>query len=541
MALSQSSANRQMLLEGAFAAALSVADPLRIVPEFLAKIFPKGHEPRGRCLVVGAGKASSAMATALETYAKEHWSGLMIEGVVLTRYGHASPTEKIKIVEAGHPVPDQAGMDGAREIFQLVNTLQKGDILIALVSGGGSSLLTLPQPGISIDDMRKTTEALLQCGAPIEEMNVVRKHLSAILGGNLARSALSKGARVEALLISDVTGDRPADIASGPCAPDYSTYDDAVQILGKYGLDEKKIPNSVLTHLQKGLRGEIPETLKQADVDREQLAVHNHVIATAHRSLEAAAAFCQQAGYTPIILGDTITGEAQEVGIFQAGLVRELLEKISKPTAVISGGECTVTIPSGVKGRGGRCSEYLLSLFSASADLPKMAALAADTDGIDGSENIIKKLKKRFPEIKENLKVGDFTKQIPFENNFDIVIDRASLTNNSQKNILNCIEIVNEKMKPKGKYFGFHWFSTIHDYYSIGKSHEDVFTRTGYTKGPFANVGPVHFSNKRHLMELFSKFEILVLEHKVVNSIIPSKRRSAYWNFVAQNSRCSSG
>jgi hydroxypyruvate reductase len=378
-----------MLLEGAFAAALSVADPLRIVPEYLAKIFPKGREPRGRCLVVGAGKASSAMATALETYAKEHWTGLTIEGVVLTRYGHASPTEKIKIVEAGHPVPDQAGMDGAREILQLVSTLQKGDTLIALVSGGGSSLLTLPQPGISIDDMRKTTEALLQCGAPIEEMNVVRKHLSAILGGNLARNALSKGARVEALLISDVTGDRPADIASGPCAPDYSTYEDAVQILAKYGLDEKKIPDSVLTHLQKGLRGEIPETLKQADVDREQLAVHNHVIATAHRSLEAAAAFCQQAGYTPIILGDTITGEAKDVGLVHAGIARELASQrawAKPPLALISGGECTVTLPSGTKGRGGRCSEFLLSLFAATNDLHHLSALAADTDGIDGSE-----------------------------------------------------------------------------------------------------------------------------------------------------------
>ena len=223
MVKAQSSSNHRQYLEGAFAAALAVADPKKIVPEYLAKIFPEGKVPQGRCLVVGAGKASAAMASALEIYAKTHWPNASIDGLVVTRYGHASPTQQIKIVEAGHPVPDQAGMDGAAEMLRLVRTLQAGDTLVALVSGGGSSLLTLPQSGITIDDMRKTTEALLNSGAPIEEMNIVRKHLSAILGGNLARAALSRGARVEALLISDVTGDHPADIASGPCAADYSS------------------------------------------------------------------------------------------------------------------------------------------------------------------------------------------------------------------------------------------------------------------------------------------------------------------------------
>ncbi len=389
MLTTQPTLSRQMHLEGAFAAALAVADPKKIIPEYLAKIFPDGSGPRGRCLVVGAGKASAAMASALESYAKIHWPNTAIDGLVVTRYGHASPTQKIKIVEAGHPVPDQAGMDGAIEILRLVNSLSSGDTLIALVSGGGSSLLTLPQPGITIDDMRKTTEALLHSGAPIEEMNIVRKHLSAILGGNLARAALSRGARVEALLISDVTGDHPADIASGPCAPDYSTYADALQILAKYSLNEKNIPASVLIHLKKGFAGDIPETLKQSEIDQHQFLLRNHVIATAHRSLEAAAQYCKGLGYTPIILGDTITGEAKDVGLVHAGIARELAHHASwgkLPVALISGGECTVTLPPGTQGRGGRCSEFLLSLFAATTDVKTLSAIAADTDGIDGSE-----------------------------------------------------------------------------------------------------------------------------------------------------------
>jgi glycerate 2-kinase len=377
--------SKEDVLKNAFAAAVAVADPQVIVPQYLGKIFPAGQEPKGRCLVVGAGKASASMASALEAYATVNWPQTKLAGVVLTRYGHSSPTSHIKIIEAGHPVPDQAGMDGAKEIFALTNQLEQGDVLIALVSGGGSSLLTLPQEGISIDDMRKTTEALLRSGAPIEEMNVVRKHLSAILGGNLARVAIARGARVEALLISDVTGDSPADIASGPCAADYSTYLDALNILQKYDLDVSSVPASVLNQLKQGLAGEKPETLK--DVDLVDAQVANHVIATAYKSLEAAAEYVRTQGYEPIILGDTITGEAQDVGIEHAALARTYMTKgVEKPLALISGGECTVTIPAGLKGRGGRCSEYLLSLFSASKDLPELAALAADTDGIDGSE-----------------------------------------------------------------------------------------------------------------------------------------------------------
>ncbi|CAM3773453.1 glycerate kinase [Polynucleobacter antarcticus] len=378
---------QETILKQAFAAAVAVADPKKIIPEHLHSIFPVGSEPQGRCVVVGAGKASASMASALEAYANTHWPQAQLSGLVLTRYGHHSPTKHIQIVEAGHPVPDQAGMDGAVEIYRLVSELKQGEVLIALISGGGSSLLTLPQPGITIEDMRQTTEALLRSGAPIEEMNIVRKHLSAILGGNLARLAIARGARVEALLISDVTGDLPADIASGPCAADYSTYQDALAILEKYHLGEESIPTSVLQHLHRGHAGEIPETLKASDL--KNVLVTNHVIATAYKSLEAAADYVRTKGYEPVILGDTITGEAQTVGIEQAVMARRYsqgLEPVKMPIALISGGECTVTLPAGIKGRGGRCSEFLLSLLHASGDINNMAALAADTDGIDGSE-----------------------------------------------------------------------------------------------------------------------------------------------------------
>ncbi|MBT8521568.1 glycerate kinase [Polynucleobacter paneuropaeus] len=377
--------NQKNILQNAFAAALAVADPQKIVPEYLAKIFANSP-PQKKCLIVGAGKASASMASALERFAKQHWPNTELEGIVLTRYGHGSPTEYIEIIEAGHPVPDQAGMDGAKAILHSVNQLNPGDVLIVLVSGGGSSLLTLPQAGISMEDMRTTTQALLRCGAPIEEMNIVRKHLSAILGGNLARAGMQRGARIEALLISDVTGDQPADIGSGPCAADYSSYQDALAILTKHQLDEISIPASVLNHLQKGLAGLIPETLKEHDL--QNAPVRNHVIATAYKSLEAAADYVRSEGYEPIILGDTITGEAKEVGSDQAKLAKELIDKHdgSKPLALISGGECTVTLPAGIKGRGGRCSEFLLSLFVETGHISQLAALAADTDGIDGSE-----------------------------------------------------------------------------------------------------------------------------------------------------------
>lgn len=377
--------HQQSFLLGAFRAALDAANPSVILQDGLSKVF---KEPLvGRVLVLGAGKAAASMAKALELYAASHWPAANLQGMVITRYGHELPTERIKVIQAGHPVPDQSGMDAAKQTLQFIRTLQPGDQLIALVSGGGSSLLTLPAEGLTIDDLRMTTQALLRSGAPIGEMNVVRKHLSAILGGHMAREATLRGARVDAFLISDVTGDDPSSIASGPCAPDSSTFSDALAILSHYGLNERQVPISVMKYLQEGVLGKHPETPKHGDAIFE--ATHNHLLASAHASLEAAARYCERAGVRPVILGDTVMGEARDVALMQASIAREIAlydHPFNKPVALLSGGECTVTIPAEVQGRGGRCSEFLLALFAHTSDLKQLSALAADTDGIDGSE-----------------------------------------------------------------------------------------------------------------------------------------------------------
>ena len=376
-------------LNQAYKEALSVADPRQSLGLAIDKVF--SSPPTGRCLVVGAGKAAASMAYAFELHVKEKWPNTPIDGLVITRYEHdvslVNWKRQVEVVEAAHPVPDQAGLDGAARIMSLVKTLKPGDQLIALISGGGSSLLTLPADGIGIEDLRELTTALLRSGAPIEEMNVVRKHLSAIQGGHLARIAVEQGAQVDAFIISDVTGDKPEDIASGPCAADSSTYADAVSILEKYQLSFDRLPVSIARHLQAGLRGDILETLKLTDPCLN--SVRNHVYATAAASLEKAADFCRRLGVEVVVLGDDITGEAQEVGASQAQYVNDIYagkHKHSLPLAIISGGECTVTIPKGVQGRGGRCSEFLLAFFATIKPEFKVAALAADTDGIDGSE-----------------------------------------------------------------------------------------------------------------------------------------------------------
>jgi hydroxypyruvate reductase len=285
-------------------------------------------------------------------------------------------------------VPDEAGLNGAKETLRLIRSLQPGDQLIALISGGGSSLLTLPAADLSIQDLQATTQALLMSGAPIGQMNIVRKHLSAILGGHMAREAADQGAKVDAFLISDVTGDHPSSIASGPCAPDESTFADALQILKDYDLLQGQIPKVVTDYLQNGLLGKNPETPKSGDPIFKQ--INNHLLATAHSCLEAAAGYCESQGVKAVILGDTVMGEAKDVALMQAALAREIFlhdQPFKKPVALLSGGECTVTIPRDIKGRGGRCSEFLLSLYVATNDLPTFSALAADTDGIDGSED----------------------------------------------------------------------------------------------------------------------------------------------------------
>lgn len=359
------------LLEGSFAAALAAADPLRIVPGHLPA------PPKGRTLVVGAGKAAAAMALAVE----QNWpAAAPLDGLVITRYQHGLLTNRITVIEAGHPVPDAAGEQAAVEILKKVKALTAQDLLLVLVSGGGSSLLSLPAEGVAMADLKQVTRQLLLSGAPIQAMNTVRKHLSAIQGGRLAAASR---APVLALVVSDVTGDDPTHIASGPCAPDPTTFQDAIDILDRYGISP---PPAVAVHLAHGVGGQIAETPKPGS--RVFAKTENRIIATARHSLKAAADYFRDQGITPAILGDSVTGEAREVAKVYGALAREIRvnsEPWPAPVALISGGECTVTVRG--NGRGGRCAEFLLSLAVDLDGAAGIHALACDTDGIDGSEN----------------------------------------------------------------------------------------------------------------------------------------------------------
>ncbi|MDO9218268.1 MAG: glycerate kinase [Lacisediminimonas sp.] len=361
---------KELLLES-FQEAVAAADPLKIVAAHLPP------PPKGKTLVVGAGKAAASMARAVELA----WpASASLEGLVVTRYAHGLPTTRVTVVEAGHPVPDEAGEKAAAEIAHRVSTLTEDDLLIALVSGGGSSLLSLPVAGVDMADLKAVTKSLLKSGAPITEMNIVRKHLSRIQGGWLASACR---APVLTLIVSDVTGDDPSAIASGPTCPDPSTYQDALAVLQRY---EVVAPASVQRHLESGAAGQVKETPKPGDPLFAR--VRNHVIATAHQSLEAGAAFFRSRGITPVVLGDTVTGEAAEVAKVYAALVKEIRlhqQPFKAPVALISGGECTVTVRG--TGRGGRCAEFLASLAVELGDLPGVYAMAADTDGIDGTED----------------------------------------------------------------------------------------------------------------------------------------------------------
>jgi len=361
---------RELLL-GSFQAALAAADPLRIVPQHLPE------PPRGKTVVVGAGKAAASMALAVE----RNWpADKPLEGVVITRHGHGLPTKRVRVVEAGHPVPDEHGERAAAEILALASRLSEGDLLLVLISGGGSSLLSLPVDGVSMADLKALTRSLLASGAPIQDMNTVRKHLSRIQGGRLA---LATRARVHALVISDVTGDDPTHIGSGPCTADPTTFADSAEILRRFGVAP---PASIAAHLAKGVRGEIEETPKPDDPRLARAA--NYVMATAHGSLAAAADFFEARGIPPMILGDTVTGESSEVAKVYAALAREVRgygQPLHPPVAMISGGETTVTLRG--NGRGGRCTEFLLSLAVSLEGLDGTWALACDTDGIDGSED----------------------------------------------------------------------------------------------------------------------------------------------------------
>lgn len=328
--------------------------------------------PRGRTVVVGAGKAAAAMAAVVE----RTWPG-PLSGVVVTRYGHGVPTERIEVVEAGHPNPDAASQLAAERMLQLATGLGADDLLLCLVSGGGSALMALPAPGVTLTDKRQVTQALLRSGAAIDEINTVRKHLSAIKGGRLAVAAAP--APVVALLISDVPGDDPSVIASGPTVADPGTFAEARRVIAHYGIE---VPDKVAAHLAAA----VDETPKPGDV--RLAGSRAMVIATAQDALEAAADVARQAGIEPVILGDALEGEARDVAKVLAAIARQVAahgQPAAAPCVLLSGGETTVTVRG--KGRGGRNAEFLLALAIALAGHPRICALAADTDGIDGSED----------------------------------------------------------------------------------------------------------------------------------------------------------
>jgi len=353
------------LLRAMFDAAVAAADPLERVPAFLPP------RPPGRVLVVGAGKASARMAQAVE----QTWGA--VEGLVVTRTGHAVSCSSIEVVEASHPVPDEAGERAARRILDLVADAGAGDLVLALISGGGSALLALPAPGITLADKQEISTALLRSGASIGQLNLVRKHLSAIKGGRLAAAAYP--ARTLGLLISDVPGDDPAIIASGPTAPEASTPAEALAVLAAFDV---AVPPAVRSHLASAQGCPGPD-------DPRMTAVRNEVIAAPQQSLQAAADVARSAGVTPVVLGDALEGEAREVGRVLAGIAAQVVrhgQPAPRPCVLLSGGETTVTVRG--SGRGGRNVELLLSLAVALHGAPGVYAIACDTDGVDGTEEI---------------------------------------------------------------------------------------------------------------------------------------------------------
>ena len=366
-------------LESLFRAAVTRALPLHNT----AACLPQ--PPKGRTIVIGAGKAGGSMAQAVEAF----WpADAPLEGLVVTRYHHIPPrpeglAQRIELVEAAHPVPDAAGLLAAQRMLAMVQGLTQDDLVLCLISGGGSALLTLPADGLTLEDKQRINKALLNSGANISEMNCVRKHLSRIKGGRLA--AACAPARVVTLTISDVPGDDPSIIASGPTVPDTTTCADALAILKRYGIN---VPTAVLTQLENGAL----ETPKPGDAVFSGHEVH--MIATPQQSLEAAAAVASAAGLKAYILSDEMEGESREVGKVHAALARGVARKgqpFSKPCVILSGGETTVTIrklPEGVaKGRGGRAGEFCMGLALALQGQSGVYALAADTDGIDGVED----------------------------------------------------------------------------------------------------------------------------------------------------------
>lgn len=359
--------NRDFLLT-AFSTALAAAAPQKLLPAHLPA------PPDGRTLVVGGGKAAAAMAKAVE----ENWpADAPLSGLVVTRYQHGLPLQRIDVIEASHPLPDGRGAEAAARMLDDIQMLTSSDLLLVLLSGGGSSLLALPVQGVTLKELRTVTKALLACGAPIQAINTVRKHLTRFSGGQVA--VLSK-ATVHALILSDVVGDDPTYIASGPCAPDPDTFADALEILKRYEIDP---PTAVYHHLQNGVQGDIPDTPKPNDLVFK--SVKNRIIGNAAMTLQATQAWLEQQEITVINQGE-IEGESCEVARTHANLIRKHMATTRKPFALLSGGETTVTVRN-PNGRGGRNTEYLLALGMALKDLDNVWAIACDTDGIDGTQD----------------------------------------------------------------------------------------------------------------------------------------------------------
>ncbi|WP_292933393.1 glycerate kinase [Noviherbaspirillum sp.] len=357
---------RQLLLD-MFNSAVGAVSAEKCLPAFLPQASPEG-----RTLVIGAGKGAAAMAKVVE----DHWQG-ELSGLVVTRYGHGADCKRIEVVEAAHPVPDEAGRRAAGRMMEMVRGLTEKDLVLCLISGGGSALLALPAQGITLEQKQAVNKALLKSGATISEINCVRKHFSAIKGGRLALACAP--ARVVTLLISDVPGDDPGVIASGPTLPDPTTCEEALAILRKYRIT---IPDTMEQYLASGA-GETPKPGDPRFARNE-----HHVIATAQQALEAAASTARAAEITPYILSDEIEGEARDVGMVHAALARQVAlrnQPFQRPCVLISGGETTVTVRG--NGRGGRNAEFLLSLATSLHGLEGVHAIACDTDGIDGSED----------------------------------------------------------------------------------------------------------------------------------------------------------
>jgi len=363
-------ADARALLRELFDAALIAARPATCLAPYIAALL----RPEGKTVVVGAGKASAAMARAVE----EQWPH-PVEGLVVTRYGYGEPCGRIEIVEAAHPVPDEKGRAAAGRILERVRGLSSKDLVLCLVSGGASALLTLPAPGITLADKQEVNRALLRSGANIVEMNTVRKHLSAIKGGRLALAA--RPARVLSWLISDVPNDDPGVIGSGPTVADRTTFADALAVLGRYRIEP---PAAVLAHLKAGTAGKVEETPKPGDPRLARVATV--MVATPRRSLDAAAETARRHGLDVLMLGDNLEGEARQLGASHARQALDLAKRVGKPTVMLSGGETTVTVRG--KGRGGRNVEYLLAEAIAADGAAGIWGLAADTDGVDGAEDI---------------------------------------------------------------------------------------------------------------------------------------------------------